>query len=244
MTKQVEVLPLASLIVRSLEITLEEIDRAIAQRGQCTVALAGGGTPKPLYEALASQDLPWDKIQVFWGDERYVPADHPDSNQKMARQAWLDRVTIPATNLHPIPTDQADPAVAAQKYQQHLQAFFGTQPGEFPALDLIFLGIGNDGHTASLFPHTEALQVCDRLVTLGNKDGEPRITFTVPLINHARCVVFLVAGESKRPALSQIFASQAEAMEYPARFIQPSGKLVWLLDSAAGVGLETCFPAS
>lgn len=240
MTKQVEVLPdLASLIGRSLEITLEEIDRAIAERGRCTLALAGGGTPKPLYEALASQDLPWDKIQVFWGDERYVPADHPDSNQRMARQAWLDRVAIPATNLHPIPTDQADPAVAAQKYQQHLQAFFGTQPGEFPALDLIFLGIGNDGHTASLFPHTEALQVRDRLVTLGNKDGEPRITFTVPLINHAHCVVFLVAGESKRPALNQIFASQAEAMEYPARLVQPSGKLVWLLDSATGVRLET-----
>lgn len=240
MTKQVQVLPdLASLIGRSLEITLEEIDRAIAQRGRCTLALAGGGTPKPLYEALASQDLPWDKIQVFWGDERYVPADHPDSNQRMARQAWLDRVAIPATNLHPISTDQVDSAVAAQKYEQHLQAFFGTQPGEFPALDLIFLGIGNDGHTASLFPHTKALQVRDRLVTLGNKDGEPRITFTVPLINHAHCVVFLVVGESKRPALSQIFASQAEAMEYPARLIQPSGRLVWLLDSAAGVGLET-----
>jgi len=239
MSKTVEVLPdLASLIHRGLERSLAEIKSAIAERGQCTLALAGGGTPKPLYEALATQDLPWEKIQIFWGDERYVPPDDSDSNQRMARQAWLDQVPIPASNLHPIPTDEADPAVAAQKYEQHLQAFFGITPGEFPALDLIFLGIGNDGHTASLFPHTEALQVCDRLITVGNKDGQPRITFTVPLINQARCVMFLVAGESKQPALEQIFAPEAEASDYPARFIQPTGNLLWLLDQPAGKRLK------
>jgi len=239
MTKTVEVLPdLASLIQRSLAITLEEINHAIAARGQCTLALAGGGTPKPLYEALATQDLPWEKIHIFWGDERYVPPDHPDSNQGMARQAWLDHVDIPPANLHPMPTDEADPAVAAQKYEQHLQRFFATNPGEFPALDLIFLGIGNDGHTASLFPHTEALHVRDRLITIGNKDGQPRITFTAPLINQARCVMFLVAGESKRHALSRIFTSQAEATDYPARLIQTSGKLLWLLDQSAGAELK------
>lgn len=239
MSKTVEVLPdLASLIHRGLELSLAEIKSAIAERGQCTLALAGGGTPKPLYEALATQDLPWEKIQIFWGDERYVPPDDSDSNQRMARQAWLDQVPIPVANLHPIPTDEADPAVAAQKYEQHLQAFFGIAPGEFPALDLIFLGIGNDGHTASLFPHTEALQVCDRLITVGNKDGQPRITFTVPLINQARCVMFLVAGETKQPALEQIFAPEAEASDYPARFIQPTGKLLWLLDQPAGNRLK------
>jgi len=239
MSKTVEVLPdLASLIHRGLGLSLAEIKSAITKRGQCTLALAGGGTPKPLYEALATQDLPWEKIQIFWGDERYVPPDDSDSNQRMARQAWLDQVPIPAANLHPIPTDEVNPAVAAQKYEQHLQAFFGIAPGEFPALDLIFLGIGNDGHTASLFPHTEALQVCDRLITVGNKDGQPRITFTVPLINQARCVMFLVAGESKQPALEQIFAPEAEASDYPARFIQPTGKLLWLLDQPAGKRLK------
>ncbi len=239
MAKTVEVLPdLASLIQRSLEITLAEINRAIAERGQCTLVLAGGGTPKPLYEAMATEDLPWEKIHIFWGDERYVPPSHPDSNAGMARQVWLDRVDMPAANLHPMPTDEADPTVSAQKYEQHLQHFFASNPGEFPALDLIFLGIGHDGHTASLFPHTEALHVHDHLITVGNKDGQPRLTFTAPLINQARCVMFLVAGESKRHALSQIFASQAEATDYPARLIQPSGKLLWLLDQPAGDGLK------
>jgi len=240
MTKVVEVLPdLEGLIQRSLEITLGEINNAIAKRGQCTLALAGGGTPKPLYEAMATQTLPWEKIHIFWGDERYVPADHPDSNQRMARQALLDRVDIPAANLHPMPTDEADPAASAQQYEQHLQRFFAINPGEFPTLDLIFLGIGNDGHTASLFPHTEALHVRNRLITVGNKDGQPRITFTAPLINQSRCVMFLVSGASKRSALGQIFASQAEATDYPARLIQPSGKLLWLLDQPAAEALET-----
>ncbi|HEY9847735.1 MAG TPA: 6-phosphogluconolactonase [Candidatus Caenarcaniphilales bacterium] len=238
MTPTIEVLPdLASLIERSLEITLVEIHDALSQRGQCTLALAGGSTPKPLYEALATQNLPWEKLHIFWGDERYVPPDHPDSNQRMARLAWLDRVPIPASNVHPMPTDEADPAVAAQHYEQHLQTFFKVESG-FPTLDLIFLGIGNDGHTASLFPHTEALQVCDRAVTVGNKDGQPRLTFTVPLINQARCVVFMVAGESKQAALGQIFAPEANELDYPARFVQPAGKLFWFLDAAAGQGFN------
>lgn len=240
MTKTVEVLPnLASLIQRSLEITLAEIQFAIAQRGQCTLALAGGSTPKPLYEALATQDLPWEKIHIFWGDERYVPADHPDSNAGMARRAWLDRVPIPPNNIHPMPTDEVDPVLAADKYEHYLQAFFRMEPGEYPSLDLILLGIGDDGHTASLFPRTDALQVCDRLITVGNKDGQPRITFTIPLINYARCILFLVTGENKRTALSQIFAAEGSNIDYPARFVQPSaGKLVWLLDQSAGADLQ------
>ena len=234
MNQQVEVLPDSSaLIQRSLEIILPRIQAAIEQRGLCTIALSGGGTPKPLYEAIATQALPWDKIHVFWGDERYVPPDHPESNQRMAREAWLDQVNIPPTNIHPMLTDEADPAVAARKHEEHLQEFFKEQVAEFPALDLILLGIGDDAHTASLFPHTEALQVRDRLITVGNKDGQPRITFTVPLINQARCVIFLIAGASKQAALAQIFAPKADPMTYPARLIQPQGDLWWLLDAAA-----------
>lgn len=239
MNKIVEVLPdKTALISLSLEVVLTKMQAAIQERGQCTIALAGGGTPKPLYEALADQNLPWDKIHVFWGDERYVPADHPDSNQGMARKAWLDKVEIPEANIHPMPTDGATPTEDAQKHQAQLQEFFGIADGEFPSFDVILLGIGDDAHTASLFPHTDALQVQDKLITVGNKDGQPRITFSAPLINHAHCVVFIVAGEGKRPALAQIFATDADPMTYPSRLIQPEGELWWLLDESAGQELK------
>jgi len=235
MHKIVEVLPdKTALIQRSLEVVLSKMQAAIQERGKCTIALAGGGTPKPLYEALAGQNLPWDKIHVFWGDERYVAADHPDSNQGMARKAWLDKVEIPGANIHPMPTDGGMPAEDAEKHQAQLQEFFGIAEGEFPSFDVILLGIGDDAHTASLFPHTEALQVQDKLVTVGNKDGQPRITFSAPLINHAHCVMFIVAGEGKRPALAQIFAAEADPLTYPSRLIQPQGELWWLLDESAG----------
>lgn len=239
MNKVIEVLPdKDALIQRSLTIVVAKIQTAIAERGLCTIALAGGSTPKPLYEQLATQNLPWDKIHVFWGDERYVPADHPDSNEGMAHHAWLDRVAFPSANIHPMPTANADPTVSVSQYEVELQQFFQLQPGAYPRFDLILLGIGDDGHTASLFPHTDALQVMDRLVTVGNKDGQPRITFTVPLINHARTVLFVVAGASKRPALKQIFSPVADGATYPARLIQPEGELVWLLDQAAGQDLQ------
>jgi 6-phosphogluconolactonase len=239
MNKIVEVLPdKEALIERSLEVVLSKMQAAIQEQGQCTIALAGGGTPKPLYEAIATQNLPWEKIHVFWGDERYVPADHPDSNQGMARHAWLDKVDIPSANIHPMPSDSANPAADAQKHEDELREFFKVAVGEFPRFDVILLGIGDDAHTASLFPHTDALQIQDNLVTVGNKDGQPRITFTAPLINHAHCVMFLVAGASKRPALAQIFASDADPMTYPARLIKPLGELWWLLDESAGQELK------
>ncbi|MES1021997.1 6-phosphogluconolactonase [Gloeocapsa sp. BRSZ] len=226
-----------ALIKRSLHLTVAKMTNAIAERGVCTIALSGGSTPKPLYEAIAAQQLPWEKIHVFWGDERYVPPNHPDSNQLMARQAWLNRVNIPAENIHPIPTDEVDPAVAARKYEEHLQTFFQTSGEEFPVFDIILLGMGSDGHTASLFPHTEALKA-QGLIAVGNKQEEPRITFTVPLINHARCVMFVVAGADKKPALAQVFAPDADDFSYPSRFIQPHGELWWLLDQSAGEELQ------
>jgi 6-phosphogluconolactonase len=238
MEKFVEVLPdLTALVERSRQIVVKKLQAAIAERGMATIALAGGSTPKPLYERLASESLPWDKVHIFWGDERYVPPDHPDCNQRMARLAWLDKVAIPAGNIHPMPTDEADPAIAAQKHAAELQEFFHTPSGEFPSLDVILLGIGDDAHTASLFPHTEALQVCDRLVTVGNKDGQPRITFTIPLINQARTILFMVAGANKQAALAQIFAPVADEDTYPARFIQAQEELWWLLDQPAGENL-------
>ncbi|ACK65512.1 6-phosphogluconolactonase [Rippkaea orientalis PCC 8801] len=235
MKKLIEVLPdKTALIERSLSLTLEKITTAIEQRGQCTLALSGGSTPKPLYEALAQQPLPWEKIHIFWGDERYVPPDHPDSNQGMTRQAWLNHISIPAENIHPMPTASGDPTLDAQTHETELIQFFQVGIGQFPAFDVILLGMGDDGHTASLFPHTEALAVRDRLVTVGNKDGQPRLTFTIPLINQARCVIFVVAGENKRPALAEIMAEVSDEQAYPSRSIQPQGELWWLLDAAAG----------
>jgi 6-phosphogluconolactonase len=235
MKKTVEVLAdKEQLIERSLNIILEQLKTALAQRDQFTLALSGGSTPKPLYEKLAALDLPLEKIHIFWGDERYVAADDAESNQLMARQAWLDQVAFPKENIHPMPTSGNDPAADAEKYDAELRQFFQVSAGEFPQFDVILLGMGDDAHTASLFPHTKALTQQTSLVTVGNKSGTPRITLTVPTINSARCVLFVVAGENKRPALAQVFAETGDDMMYPSRLIQPQGELYWLLDQAAG----------
>ena len=239
MKRFIEVLPdKTTLIARTQEIIANKIKAAIANNDRFCIALAGGGTPKPLYESLAGQDLPWNKIHIFWGDERYVPADHSDSNQLMARQAWLDRVAIPPENIHPMTTDGDSPEADAAKHERELRAFFGVSEGEFPVFDLILLGIGDDAHTASLFPHTPVLQETQKAIAVGNKSGQPRITFTVPLINQADCVLFLVAGANKIDALDHIFTSDADNMAYPARLVQPQGELWWLLDETAGKFLK------
>jgi 6-phosphogluconolactonase len=238
MTNKIEVATdKSALIERARELILSRLQTAIKARDRFTIALSGGSTPRPLYEALAGESLPWSKIHVFWGDERYVPATHQDSNQLMTRQAWLDKIEIPQENIHAVDTTSDDPTLDAKKYEAELQQFFATKEGEFPIFDLILLGMGDDGHTASLFPQTEALKVRDRLITVGNKDGQPRLTFTVPLIERARCVMFLVAGANKRPALKEVFAEQGDEMQYPSRLIQPQGELIWLLDRAAGAEL-------
>jgi 6-phosphogluconolactonase len=222
------------LLDRALLIIMNKLEAAIEQKGRFTIALAGGGTPKPLYELIAKQSFPWDNVHVFWGDERYVPAEHPDSNQKMARLAWLDRVAIPAINIHPMTTNANNPQLDAQQYQTEIEQFFQLKKGEMPIFDVILLGIGDDGHTASLFPHTQALQVRDRIVTVGNKDEQPRITLTIPALNSANCIIFLVGGANKQQALEQIFAPVGDELQYPSRSIKPQGELWWLLDSEAG----------
>ncbi len=234
----VEILPTkAALIDRAYDLLLIKITEAIAERDQFTIALSGGSTPKPLYEKLAQADLPWEKIHIFWGDERYVPVTHPDSNEGMTRRAWLDHVPMPPENIHPMPTAAGDPAVDAAAYDATLQAFFQTAPGEFPAFDVMLQGMGDDGHTASLFPHTAALNVRDRRVTVGEKDGQPRLTITAPLINQAHTVIFLVSGANKRSALQHVFAPDDDDAQYPSRLIQPVGQFWWLLDADAGHAL-------
>lgn len=236
-TPHVEILPDGpGLIHKALELMVNKIDQAIAAQGFCTLALSGGSTPKPLYAALAQQALPWDKLYIFWGDERYVPLDHPDSNAGAAKAVWLDQVPIPPDHIFAMPTQASDPHIAAAEYEQTLHTVFQTlapAAAGMPQFDLILLGMGDDGHTASLFPHTPALSVRDRLITVGNKDGQPRLTFTVPLINQGKTVIFLAAGTNKQHALSQIFAPNGDGDAFPSRLIQPQGELWWLLDAAA-----------
>lgn len=235
---QIEIYPdRSALVARSHTLVLDRIRAAIARQGTCSLALAGGSTPKPLYEALAQADLPWSQLQIFWGDERYVPVDHPDSNAGMAKAAWLDHVPIPSDHIHIVPTGAEDPATDAASYEQTIRQVLGA--ADWPAFDIVLLGIGDDGHTASLFPHTAALTVSDRLVTVGEKSGAPRITFTAPLINHSHCVMFLVSGSNKQNALTQIFAQEADDRMFPARKIRPQGELWWLLDSDAGAIINT-----
>jgi 6-phosphogluconolactonase len=233
--RQVEVHPdRAALVQRSRDLIVARIHDAVAARDRCTLALAGGSTPKPLYAALAEADLPWQKLHILWGDERYVPITHPDSNAGMAKAAWLDQVPIPPEQIYITPTDRPTPAAAAAAYEDTLQTLLAPDP----LIDIVLLGMGDDGHTASLFPHTPALAVGDRAVTVGNKDGQPRITLTAPALNQSRCVLFLVAGANKQPALAQVFAPSGDAQAYPSRLIQPQGELWWLLDAAAGAALE------
>ncbi len=224
---------LDALTAQALMLIQKRVFAAIDQQGRATLVLAGGSTPKRLYQQIAAQSWPWHQIHVFWGDERFVPPDHPDSNYHMTRITWLDRVPMPAGNIHPMPTVPLTPPAAAEAYEQELQAFFALKPGEFPVFDVILLGMGEDGHTASLFPHTAALQVCDRLVTVGQKGDEPRLTLTIPTLNFGRCVIFMVAGANKAPAYTQVTSAQPQGEPLPAALIRPQGgDLWWLVESA------------
>lgn len=225
----------AALVTAATEKVIELIRDAIATRGRCSIALSGGSTPKPLYQALAQTDLSWEQLYIYWGDERYVPVTHDDSNAKMTYEAWLNHVPIPAENIFAVPTETDSPQMSAEQYQKSLSTSFGT--ADTPEFDIILLGMGDDGHTASLFPHTAALNETERWVTVGQKGEQPRITFTTRLINQARHVMFLVAGANKQTALSQVFALDGDSATYPSRLIAPVGDLQWLLDIAASQGL-------
>lgn len=208
---------------------------AIAEKGCFQVLLSGGQTPRRLYELLAAsplrEEIAWDKVQIFWGDERYVPADDEQSNQRMVRQSLLDHVAIPLEHIHPIPF-AATPQSAAQEYEKTLKNLFA---GNIPSFDLILLGIGSDGHTASLFPATAALNEQDHWVTAVQhpQDGSWRITLTFPVLNQAGIVAFVVAGAAKAAVLQRILEG-SELPGLPAQQIRPlSGNLYWLMDQAA-----------
>ena len=210
---------------------------AIAERGRFAVALAGGSTPKATYEVLArdhSEDVDWPNVHAFFGDERTVPPDHEDSNYRMAREALLDHV--PVGSVHRV-RGELPPDEAAASYERDLGQFFG---GEFPVLDLVMLGIGEDGHTASLFPETAALEVTDRLAAANPvpKLDTTRLTLTVPVLNAAREVCFLVSGAGKAGSLAEILEGDAAPRQYPAKLVRPPGGPTWMVDRAAASALR------
>jgi len=211
---------------------------AVQARGRFTVSLSGGSTPRGLYSRLAQggQSLPWDQIYFFWGDERHVPPDDKDSNYRMARESLLSHAPIPADHVFRMHAEDKDAARVADQYEQTLSQFFGLKSGELPRFDLVLLGLGPDGHTASLFPGSAALHERSRLVVPNwvEKFGHYRLTFTVPVINNTREAMFLVSGEEKAAALQSVLYSDASPEQFPAKLIQPvNGRLIWLVDRAA-----------
>jgi 6-phosphogluconolactonase len=195
---------------------------AVAQKGFFSVALSGGSTPKALYQLLVDLDVPWSRIHFFWSDERHVPPDHPDSNYRMAYEAMLSRVPVPEGNIHRIRGENPDAAEAAREYEQTLLP-----------LDLILLGLGTDGHTASIFPGSEVLHETKRLVAAPwvEKLNTYRITMTLPLINNSAAVLFLISGAEKAGIVKEVLEGPKQ---YPAQFVQPThGRLLWMLDKDA-----------
>ena len=217
------------------------IEQTLASQARFALGLSGGSTPRRLFELLADEPfvtrIPWEQIHVFWGDERCVPPDHADSNFRMTRETLLDRVPLPATNVYRIPAER-EPAQAATDYEDTLRAFFGTEG--LPRFDLLLQGMGDDGHTASLFPGTAALDEESRWVVANyvEKLQTWRVTLTAPVINAAANVWFLVAGASKTGALHAVLEGPRQPNVLPSQLIQPvDGALTWLLDAAAAAEL-------
>jgi 6-phosphogluconolactonase len=210
-----------------------------ATTGRAAVCLSGGSTPKRLYELLAAPPLrdrlPWNRVHWFWGDERFVPTDDPASNYRMTRLAMLAAVPIPVGHVHPVPTGDLTPEQAATQYERQLQDFYGspTLDATRPLFDVTLLGLGEDGHTASLFPDTAALDERAHWVAavVGAKP-EPRISLTYPALDSSAHVMFLVAGAGKYPVLERLSHHE----DLPAGRVRPTGMLHWFLDQAAADG--------
>ncbi|MFQ5757382.1 MAG: 6-phosphogluconolactonase [Acidiferrobacterales bacterium] len=220
--------------------------QAIDVRDRFSVALSGGSTPQYLYQLLAEpplrQQIIWGKAEVFWGDERAVPPEHADSNYRMARDTLLCRVDSPDTQIHRMPAERKDLENAAWDYQVEIARVFGIDPdAEPPRLDIVLLGLGADGHTASLFPYTEALKEETRWVVSNYAPSldSYRLTMTTRILNHARHVMFLVAGEDKADALRQVLEGPANPNRLPAQLIRPEqGELTWFVDEPAASKLS------
>ena len=235
---EVRVFPTAAELFRSAAETFcDHALRAIHERGRFTVALSGGSTPRGLHHELATtfaSQLPWEKVFFFWGDERHVPPDFPESNFRMAKETLLSKLPIATDHVFRMPGELPDADQGARLYEENLREFFHPAAGEFPTLDFVLLGVGGDGHTASLFPGTKALEERQRWV-FGNwveQHSTYRITLTYPVLNHASHVMFLVEGAAKAEIVRTILKDPAANL--PSQRVKPiKGELIWYLDAAA-----------
>ncbi len=216
---------------------------SIDAHGRFTFALSGGNTPKKLYGLLASEpyrsQIEWALVEIFWSDERNVPPDSADSNFKLAEEVMLDQLPIPANQIHRVPAELEDRDAASISYEQEMRRVFGTSG--VPRFDLIQLGMGPEGHTASLFPHQPSLQEAVRLVMPVSvpKPPPPRLTFTPPLLNAAIHILFLVTGADKAEAVQAVIEGEHNPEEYPAQIVQPDqGEVTWMFDTAAAAKLR------
>ena len=218
---------------------------AVKERGKFTIALSGGSTPKSLFNLLATNartTLPWDRMYFFWGDERHVPPTDADSNYRMADETMLSKIPVPPANVFRIESENPSAEAAAEAYEKTLRKFFQLEAGAVPRFDLILLGMGPDGHTASLFPGTVALQESKRLVVANwvEKLKTHRLSLTLPVLNAGRAVAFLVSGMDKAAMLKTVLEEDVPAEQYPAKLVKPTdGKLIWLVDRAAASALSS-----
>ena len=235
----------AALAYRAAYHLVELAEEAVAARGRVRIAISGGSTPKATFQLLADPAhpflarMPWHAVELFFVDERTVPPDHPDSNYRMTKEALLDKVAIPAHHIHRM-QGELEPEVAAAEYEYELRKAFRLEGAEAPRFDIITLGMGDDGHTASLFPHTEAIHEMGRLVYANEVPQKEtwRITLTWPVINHAREVFFLIAGKDKAEPLKEVLTGPKDVERLPSQLIWPaSGILTLILDQAAAAEL-------
>ncbi len=234
----------SDLIDSSVQMIVDLACQKVDENGRFTIVLSGGSTPKPIYEKLASEPyinrMPWEQTFFFFGDERCVPHDSPESNYGMADKAMFSKALIPDENIFATQDQDKDPESSAAQYEQTIRKFFKTEKGKFPSFDLMLLGMGPDGHTASLFPGSEGLNERQSLVVANyvEKFQAYRITMTFPLIDNADNIVFLVAGSDKAQVLSEILCSDKKD-SYPAQLVKPqAGTLKWYLDREAAAKLD------
>jgi len=229
------------LSLRAAEATIRTINESVQTNGSFSLVLSGGNTPRTLYRLLSSKfrdQIPWTKVHVFWGDERYVPLGDPRSNYRMAREALLDAVPCPTTNLHPMPTELPDPDGAARDYEETLRSYFTR---DWPRFDLVLLGLGEEGHTASLFPGSPALEEARRWVVSVKVSAKPhvRLTLTLPTFIHAANVYFLVTGSNKAQALHHVLIGSPDPKNYPASGVRlAQGTVIWWVDREAAARVK------
>jgi 6-phosphogluconolactonase len=238
----------AALARRAAQYFLEMASEAVQARGRARIAISGGSTPKSTFALLADRNqpwrshMPWDALDLYWVDERCVPPDHADSNYRMTREAMLDHVPLKPEQIHRV-EGELDPEAAAARYESELRNGFRLEGAETPRFDLVALGMGPDGHTASLFPHTEAIHELSRLSVANHVPQQKdswRITLTWPVINHASSVFFLIAGNDKAAVLNEVLTGRRDPERLPSQLIWPaSGILTLILDKAAAALLPT-----